>query len=195
MSMGLYAMPKFKDCDSGMVYAVEGYLDAVRFGYEGSILDWVKNEIVLVVLNDEGNICSDEELNDCFTPEMVEFYKGHYKAMYWPWDTEHKNPRYRIAEEIISWEYAPHILDWFISNTEIASGRNDVDFIDLVQLLKVCLTVSNDHSLAPELLPINEEDDCYDEEYFAIVQDTIRDITKVLLEVDFDEYIVDFDCD
>lgn len=196
MSMGLYAMPKYKDCDAGMVYAVEEYLDAVRFGYEGSILDWVKNEMVLVVLNDEGDICSDEELNDCFTPEMVEFYKGHYKAMYWPWDTDKKFVRYRIVEEVASWENAYQIAYWFENNVELVDGWCCPDMTDLQKLYDTCrMVVVENRELAPKLLPIPDEDAVYDEDYFDVVYATMHKVHKLMNSVDFDKYTIHFDCD
>ena len=200
-TMGLYEMAKFDGCGAKEVYTVENYFDALRFGadenkeiaaygFKGSSVDWV---LMGVEQEDVARVTAETER--VYTPEMLEFYKGHYRELYWPWDFKKMCPRYRIAEEVASWKNAYQISDWFFNNLKKQGGFYMVTKEDVVKLLNICTRVLEDNSLAPELLPINEEDGCYDDSYFEEIESTVRKLNRVLVKVDFDKNMVHFDFD
>ena len=202
-TMGLYAVPKFEGCGVGEAYTVENYLEALRlgesddtdiaaYGFKGSFVEWYLSGKELKQ-DDVARITA--EVEEVYTPEMLEFYKGHYRELYWPWDFKKMFPRYRIAEEVASWKNAYQISDWFFNNLKKQGGFYMVTKEDVVKLLNICTRVLEDNSLAPELLPINEEDGCYDDSYFEEIESTVRKLNRVLVKVDFDKNMVHFDFD
>lgn len=190
-TMGLYVMPKHKDCRPKEVYTVEYYLHHLRTTNEKiSFIEWYKNK-------SHFDNYSDEELETIFTEEMLEFYKQYYREMFWSWDLFKKCPRWRIAEDItgLGWENAFAICDWLIANSDTSKNSYLVDKDVLEELLSVCKSVLENPAIAPSVLPIDEEEGTYDEEYFNNIKDSIRIIEKVLATVDFEKYMIHFDFD
>lgn len=202
-TMGLYAVPKFEGCGVKEVYTVENYLEALRFGestnellaaygFKGSFVEWFLSG---KELNQEDAARISAEIEAIYTPEMIEFYKGLYREMYWPYDIMKKFPRYRIVEEVAFWQNAFQIVYWFEHNVESIDGWCCPDMTDLQKLYDVCRMVLENRELAPELLPIPFEDAVYDDEYFDDVYATMHKVHEVLRSIDFDKYTIHFDCD
>lgn len=190
-TMGMYVMPKYKNCGPIEVYTVEEYFNYQRTTNKKiSFVEWYKNKSGF-------NNYSDEELERYFTDDMLKFYKRHYRKMYWPFDYAKKQPFYRIAEDMTAfeWDNAFHICDWFIANADTTRGCHMVDKQILNKLLKVCETVWYDTDKAPEILPIKEDEGTYDVHYFNCVENTYGVVSRVLAEVDFEKYMIDIDFD
>ena len=189
-TMGLYVMPKHKKCGPTEVYTVEEYFNYQRTTNEKiSFVEWYKNKSGF-------DNYSNEELVNIFTEEMLEFYKQHYRELFWPWDIFKKHPRWRIAEDVsgLSWENAA-IRDWLIVHSDTCKNSYMVDKVVLEVLLTVCKAVQETPAIAPSALPIDEEEGTYDEEYFNKVNATIRLIERVLTTVDFEKNMIHFDFD
>ena len=203
-TMGLYAVPKFEGCGVGEAYTVENYLDALRlganddkevaaYGFKGSFVEWFLSG---KDLKQDDVVRVTAETEKVYTPEMLEFYKGHYRELYWPWDIMKKFPRYRIVEEVASWQDAPQIAYWFENNVELVDGWCCPDMTDLQKLYDTCrMVVVENRELAPKLLPIPDEDAVYDAYYFDVVYATMHKVHEVLRSIDFDKYTIHFDCD
>ena len=190
-TMGLYVMPKHKDCGPKEVYTVEYYLHHLRTTNEKiSFIEWYKNKSSF-------DNYSGEELKNFFTDEMIEFYKQHYREMFWSWDLFKKCPRWRIAEDVsgMGWENAFAICDWLIAHSDTSKNCYMVDKAILEELLAVCKSVQENPDIAPSVLPIDKEEGTYDEEYFDKVNTTIRMIERVLATVDFEKNMIHFDFD
>lgn len=190
-TMGMYAMPKYKNCSPTEVYTVEGYFDYLRNTKEKiTFNEWYKNV-------SEFDNYSDGELESIFTEEMLEFYKQHYRKMFWSWDIFKKSPRWRIAEDVtdFGWENAYAICDWLIIHSDTFHNNYMVDKVVLEVLLSVCKAVQKSPALAPSALPIDEEEGTYNEEYFDKVDATIRIVERVLSTVDFEKNMIHFDFD
>ena len=183
-AMGLYAVPKYEGCDVSDVYRIENYLDALRLSGP----------------TDESVVRYTAEMEEVYTPEMIEFYKGHYRVMYWPWDTEKKFPRYRIVEEVLYWDYAPQIANWFKNNVEPIDNWCCPTITDLQKLYTACHTVCMNLDTAPNVLPIPDDVcacDCdySDGDYLDVVYATAMEVHRVIHNVDFNKYTIHFDCD
>lgn len=190
-TMGLYVMPKYMDCGSTDVYTVEGYFNYLRTTNEKiSFIEWYKNK-------SNFDNYSAEELESIFTEEMIEFYKQHYRKMFWPWDIFKKHPRWRIAEDVsgMGWENAFAICDWLIAHSDTSKKSCMVNKTILEELLSVCKSVLENPAIAPSTLPVDEEEGTYDEDYFNKVNATIRIVERVLTTVDFEKNMIHFDFD
>lgn len=190
-TMGLYVMPKYKNCSPTEVYTVEGYFDYLRNTKEKiTFIEWYKSKSGF-------DNYSDEELTTIFTNEMIEFYKQHYREMFWSWDISKNNPRYRIAEDVsgLDWNNTYAICDWLMIHSDTFNNNYMVDKVVLEVLLSVCKAVQKSPALAPSALPIDEEEGTYDEEYFDKVDATIRLVERVLATVDFEKSMIHFDFD
>ncbi len=190
-TMGLYVMPKHKNCRPKEVYTVEYYLHHLRTTNEKiSFIEWYKNK------SNFSNY-SDEELKNIFTDEMLEFYKQHYREMFWSWDIFKECPRWRIAEDVsgFGWDNSFAVCDWLIAHSDTSKNCYMVDKAILEELLGVCKSVQENPDIAPSVLPINEEEGTYDDVYFDKVNTTIRMVERVLTTVDFEKNMIHFDFD
>lgn len=190
-TMGMYVMPKYKECGPIEVYTAEGYFDYLRETNEKiPFIEWYKHHSGL-------NNYSDEELARYFTDDMLKFYKRRYRKMYWPFDSSKSHPFYRIAKDITTfeWDDAFHICDWFIANADTSKGCHMADRKTLNKLREICETVWYDTDKAPELLPIREEDGTYDRHYFDCVANTYSVVSQALAKIDFEKYMIDIDFD
>lgn len=132
LDMYLERMPRYRGATADDVSAVESYLDWLKSKAEGS----------------EHANCSFEEWcgrKKAPSQAYLEFYSGFYKAHYSDWDTEHKYPWMRIAEEVGYWRKANQIHNWFVTN--IQDGVDDCNYHrevteeDLHELLDICKRV------------------------------------------------------
>lgn len=92
-----------------------------------------------------------------------------------------------IGVEIMTWRKANQIHRWFVEN--IQKGEDDckrysVDLAKLRELILVCQKVSNNHSIAEELLPTQEGfffgSYEYDDMYFLDIQETLAFLVPVI---------------
>jgi hypothetical protein len=92
-----------------------------------------------------------------------------------------------VSVEAIYWRKANHIHAWFVKNVQEGKDEcqpHDVDHTKLEELLDVCKKVMDDHSLAPQLLPVQSGfffgGTKYDDWYFQDLKYTVEKIEAVL---------------
>ena len=105
-----------------------------------------------------------------------------------------KNEPKEEPEEVAYWRKANQIRSWICRFTDYSEDANCVEFkltkYNLVNLLEDCETVLENKKLANTLMPTksgfffgNTE---YDETYFWQLEDTIKQLEKVINETDWD---------
>lgn len=92
-----------------------------------------------------------------------------------------------VVFEVMYWRKSNHIHDYFVKNVQGGvddCGKYPVDLDVLQELLDIIHTVIDNHSKASELLPTvggfffgNTN---YDEDYFYDLEDTEKELTKLL---------------
>lgn len=121
--------------------------------------------------------------------DALEFYKNEYNKTY---------DNSGCFEEVAYWRKANGIHRWFVD--KVQDGVDDCCIHHectpeiLKELLSICKTVRNDHSLAEELLPTQSGfffgNLGYDEWYFNNINIAIKKIEKILKETDFSVYSI-----
>ena len=96
-----------------------------------------------------------------------------------------------IKEQAIYWRKANMIHKWFVDNVQEGEDNCKEYYVEVNQLrelLDLCEQVSNDHSLAPQLLPVQEGfffgSYEYDNYYFEEIEYTITELKKLLEDYD-----------
>lgn len=90
--------------------------------------------------------------------------------------------------QVASWRKSNQVHNWFVENcqdgTDECQRSNDISRAELEELIDLCQQVTDDHSLAQELLPCQGGfffgSTEYDEWYFTDVADTITKLRYVL---------------
>lgn len=91
--------------------------------------------------------------------------------------------------QIMYWRKANAIHRWFVEEAEYSEGVDDCSEIevtvdDLKKLHELCKEVLDDHSKAPELLPVKDGfffgSQEYDEWYFKNIEYTFNTLSKIL---------------
>ena len=100
-------------------------------------------------------------------------------------------------EDVGYWRKANQIHRWFVINVQ--NKKDDCNFYEvskdkIIELLEICKKVKNHHTDAKELLPTASGfffgGTDYDNYYFNEITDTIKILTKVLEETDFDKQTI-----
>lgn len=100
--------------------------------------------------------------------------------------------------EVCYWRKANQIRQYFVEHCDYPEDGNCIDFevdkSDLLNLVKTCKEVLDNHDLAQELLPVSSGfffgSNEYDEWYFKDLENTIDMVEKVIGSTDFDKDIV-----
>ena len=92
-----------------------------------------------------------------------------------------------IEEEAIYWRKANAIHQWFVDNCQDGVDdckEADVELEDLIKLRNLCKRVTNDNSLAKELLPTHSGfffgSTDYDEWYFKDIEETYEMLDELI---------------
>lgn len=92
-----------------------------------------------------------------------------------------------IIEEVGYWRKANAIHNWFVQNVQSGLDECQESYVeknDILELLDICEKVRDDHTLAPDLLPVTSGfffgSTEYDEWYFSDIDDTIKILEEVL---------------
>ena len=111
-------------------------------------------------------------------------------------DTKIKTERVRyVVEEVGYWRKANQIHNWFVINVQNGIDECQSSYVsreNLQELLDLCKKVSEDNSLAENLLPSTSGfffgGTAYDEWYFECINNTIEIIEECLSDETADEF-------
>lgn len=129
--------------------------------------------------------------------ELAKKYEDEYIHRYAAWDPDYEYSFRSVYQEIAYWRKANQIHSWFVENVQNGvddCGSYEVTKEQLEELLDLCEAVKEKPKLAHKLLPTQSGfffgSTEYDEWYMQDIDNTIKQLKKVLKETDFDNWIV-----